>query len=65
MSYSRNLRDKFHIYLEKLRVAVQAERDFGSQDERTISYYKIANASKLEFVDMLTEIEEWIEENEC
>ena len=59
-----NLRDKFHIYLEKLRCAVEAEHLFGPQDPKTADYYKLANTAKLEFVQILSEVEEFIEEQE-
>ena len=55
------LRTKFHSYLEKYRVAVQHERDFGPQNEDTIRYYAIANQAKLKLQDDLDEAEKYIQ----
>lgn len=58
------LREKFHSYLEKYRVAVQHERDFGPQDPNTINYYKIANQAKLRLQQDLDDAEELVKKIE-
>lgn len=55
------LRNKFHLYLDKYKVAVMAERDLGPDHEDTKNYFLIANQSKKSLQNDLKKAEEYLE----
>lgn len=58
-----DLTSKFHSYLERYRCAVTAERDLGPHHPETIKSYEVANEYKVEFQNILKEVERRLEDD--
>ena len=55
------LRNKFHMYLEKYKTAIQSEIELGPDHEDTKNYFLIANQTKKSLQHDLQKAEEYLE----
>jgi len=55
------LRNKFHMYLEKYKTAIQSEIELGPDHDDTKNYFLIANQTKKSLQYDLQKAEEYLE----
>lgn len=55
------LRNKFHMYLEKYKTAIQSEIELGPDHDDTKNYFLIANQTKKSLQHDLQKAEEYLE----